>query len=731
MYYCSFRCPQQSRVEEAEQICSLQTRMEVTRAVLRDLLVACTNLWPSLSRSERAAAQTELKNHQEQWRDLERAVERSVHRVAVHAHQTKSLLSDIAGLQENLETVVRDLQAPSLTQWKKAQRLMEANAELKASRQKYVHLQQLSKPLLDPRWEKETKDIQQRLQTVKDTMNHAEALVTSQSQSSSSPIMEKMIAVMRDGLAWAKQTESDIEGRRRRVALLPEEVHQQLRDLKKLQSDMFTKQGQLQTLVEEVTELLPQLDQTEEVPMVHSSLQAMNKLSTSTTEKLTNAVREMESGLQTREKLSEQIADLDSWIVTHLHREASRAVDVELRSPTELDRRLRQIQETLAEAEKHAAACEALLTKSKDISSELSFTENCQLFEKLSNIQEDIKAISSYEKDNKAELDQLIQIVDSSKKNLGATEKSLRQILADVSKHRFPITTESLRELDSYKHVVLEHKSQVELLLPWIPQEKIRGLLSVMSEIHSKMAALERKARDHQRYLDVRQAVEELKETFQQQVLHTKDDSLELEKYKRCQTLLLQFPLIKHLCEEARSRLQMISTDLYPSQLTAERQRLKQTEDSLVTWQMTLYNNFRTVEWDVLKDLDLDSERRATRAFLWRTRKELQKPTVVDPDDTALNQEYQRLVSLKHRVESRMRALDVLEQKKGNKEEPPSQDLLRLRTAVLSHCDTHMVQCDEWFSSGLYSLRVTVGDVCVCAIGEHRQGQGVFEKLHL
>lgn len=695
----SLRSPDPSSVKEAEQICSLQRSMEDKRTVLGELLVTYTKLCPYLSRSERATAQTEVKNLQEKWRGMERAMERTFHHTNVHSHETKSLLSEILGLQENLETIGKNLEAksPSVTQWncKKAQQLMEANAELKAVQQKYLHLQHLSEPLLlGSRWEKETKEIQQGLQMVKDKISHTEELVTSQTQNSSNPIMEKIVVVMRDGLAWAKQTESDIEGRRKRMALRPEEVHRQLRDLKKLQSDMIAKQGQLEALVEEVTELLPQLDQTEEVPIVHSSLESLKELSKSTTEKLANAVREIESGLQTREKLSEQIADLDSWIVAHLHREVSRSADVELRSPTELDRRVRQIQETLAEAEKHAAVCEALLMKSKDISSELSFTENCQLFEKLTDIQEDIEAISSYEKDNKTELDELIQIVDSSKKNVVTTEKSLRQMLVDVSKHRFPITTESLQALDPFKHMILQHKSQVDLLQPWIPQEMTRRMHSVISELHSKMATLKRKVHDHERYLNMRRCVEDLKEKVQEQVRQTKEDSMELdEKYKVCQTLLIQFPLIKCLCEEARSKLQIVSADLYPSQLTAERQRLKQNEESLDTWEMTLYNNLRIIEWDLLKELDLESEKKATQVFLWRTQKELQRLTLMEPNDTVINKEYQRILSLKKTVESRIRALDVLEQKKGNKKGSESQDLMRLKNAVLSQCDSQMVSC--------------------------------------
>lgn len=671
--------------------------MEAKTAVLRDLLVTYTKLCPHLSRSVRATAQTEVKNLQENWRDLERAVARTCHHTNVHSQATRNIMAEILALQEHLGAISKNLEAksPSVTQWncKKAQQLMEANAEVKAAQQKNLHLQLLSEAFLPgSRWKKETKEIEQGLQVIRDRISHIEELVSSQIQNSSNPIMEKIIVVMRDGLAWAKQTESDIEGRRKRVALLPEEVHRQLRDLKKLQSDVMTKQGQLETLVDEVTELLPQLDQAEEVPMVRSSLDSLKELSKSTTEKLVNAVRDIESGLQTREKLTEQIADLDSWIVAHLHREVSRNADVELRSPAELDRRARQIQETLAEAEKNANVCEDLLLKSKDISSELSLVENCQLFETLSNLREAVRAISSYERINKTELDQLIQTVDSSKKDLVTTEKSLRQMLVDVSKHRFPVTRESLRALDPFKHLILQHKSEVDLLQPWVPQEKTRGLHSVISDLHNKMAALERKACDHERYLNTRQCVENLKERVEEQVRQTKEDTVEHEeKYKVCQTLLIQFPLMKCLCEEARSRLQTISADLYPSQLTAERQRLKQNEESLDTWEMTLYNNLSIIEWNLLKELDPESEKKATQLFLSKTQKELQKPTTLEPSESAINREYQRVVFLKKTVELRMRVLSVLEQKKGNQEEGQSADLIGLKNAVVSQCDSQMV----------------------------------------
>ncbi|XP_005948911.2 nesprin-2 isoform X4 [Haplochromis burtoni] len=688
--------PQESSSKEAERLGSLQRSMEENRTALGELLVTHSKLCPHLTRYERAIAETEQKNLQERWRVLERTVESMLHHTHVRSHKTSNLLSELSDLQEHLEMIIKDLEAkfPSVTQWncKKARQLMEANAEVKAAQQKYLHLQQLSELLLfSPQWEMETKEIHQGLQSVKDKISHTEELLAAQTLNSNSPIMEKIVIVMREGLAWARQTESDIEGRKKRVALLPEEVHRQLRDLKKLQSEVMAKQGQLESLAEEMTELLPQLDQVEEVPMVQSLLKCLEELSKSTNEKLSKAVKEVESGLQTREKLSEQIADLDSWVVAHLQREASRGPDSELRSPAELDRRTRQIQETLDEAEKQEAVCEALFIKSKDITSEFSVTENCQLFDKLTNLQEKIRTISSQEKNNKKELNELTQTLDSSKKKLVTVENSLRQMLVDLSRHRFPITRESLQALEPFKHMILEHKSQVDLLQPWIPNEKTKELNSVISELHSKMCALEMKARDQERYLNMRQCVEDLRESIQEQVHQTKEDGNDTdEKYRICQNLLIQFHLMKGLCEEARSKLHTISADLYPSQLTAEQQRLKQNEESLSTLEMTLYNNLSIIEWNLLMDLDLESERKATKAFLLKTQKEFEKLPMLEPNDTAIDREYERVVSLTKTVESRMRALGVLEQKKGKKKRSGSQDLMDLKNAVLGQCESHM-----------------------------------------
>lgn len=679
------------------RLSSLKRSMEEKKAAFEETLANYTKFSSCLSRAERTTAQTEQKNLQERWRSLERALEKASYQTSVSSQENSSLLSSLLSLQKHLEAISKDLESQSVpTQWncKKAQELMVANAEVKAAQQKYIHLQQLCEKLhLSSHKLGAVTEIQLRLQTVKDKLSRTEELLFTHAKRISNPIMEKIVKVMTDGLAWAKQTESDIEGRAKRISLLPEEVHRQLRDLKKLQSEVMAKQGQLESLVEEVTELLPELDQTEEVPMVRSSLQSLEELSNSTAEELAKVVRDFECGLQTREKLSEQMADLESWVVNHLHREASRGGDAGFRSHDEFDRRARHIQETLSDAEKQAAVCEALLKKSKDIAPELTVTENCQLHDKLLDLQADIRAISIYEKANRTDLDSFTQVVDSSKKNMVEVENSLRQMLVDLSRYRYPITEESLQTLEPLKQLILEHKSQLDLLQRWIPQENTQ-LYSLISELYSQMATLETKSRDHERYLHLRQCAEDLRENAQELLPRAKEEGVDVkEKYKLCQSLLIQLPLIKWLSEETRSKLQMISADLYSSQLNSEQRRLALNEENLDSLESTVESELKSAEGNMLKDLDFDSECEATRGFLMRTQRSLQKQTMLDPSEESMKKEYRRLVTVKKTIEMRMRLVEIVGQNKGTVKGSKFQILIDMKNTVLNHCDSQMVGC--------------------------------------
>ncbi|XP_043997936.1 nesprin-2-like isoform X3 [Gambusia affinis] len=686
--------PQESCFKEVKRLCCFQRRVEENRVTLGELLMTHAKICLHLNRLDQETAKIEQSILLEMWRALETNVEKHLYHANVHSHYINTLLTNLHSLQEHVNLLWSDLKAkrslPIKWSCKEAQIVMELNAEIEAARQQYLHLQQLSEELLHgSQWKRELEEINNKLKEIKNVLCLADELLLSQTKNSSNPIMEKIITVIRDGLAWAKQMESGIEGRRKWVHILPEDVHWQLSDLKKIQSEVMARQGLLESLVEEVTELLPQLDQAQEVPFVHISLEHLEELSKFTTDKLSKAIKELESGLQMREKLSEQMADLDSWIVVYLQTEVSRCAKSEPISYSDLDHKVCQVQKRLAEGKKQAAICEGLLMKSKDIAVELSVTENCQLFDKIRKLQEEINNIINHEKAQKEEMDQLIKTVQSRKNTFVSIEKSLRQMSVEMSRLRLPIKKDALQLLKPLKLLLLEHKSQVDCLIPWTPQEQVKEINYVILELQNKIASIEMKSRDHENYLNIKQVLGILKENLQHQINLTRENSM-VEKYKICHSLLIQFSLMKGLHEQASYDLELISADLLPSQLTAEQQRLKETEDIVDTWEITLFNNLSLIELSVLKELDLESMRNSTQDFLSKTLRELQRTSLLKPNQVTVDKEYQRFLSVKKVVELQMRAFQVLEQKKGSNKRRQYNKLMDLKNSILNECDSKM-----------------------------------------
>lgn len=668
--------------------------MEQERTVLGDLIQTHAKLSPHLSLPEKQAAEIQQNSLQNQWRALEKDAEIALYMVTAYAKESGSLLQEVSALKDHLEDTQKTLNAlkssPVLWDGKRAQDNMNINADLTSSHQQYLCLQQTSDMLAQEfQFKEETSSIEQDLQHIKHQLDQMSEQLASATPISSNPMLSKIVKVMTDALAWAKQTECDVKGRQKKVSLLPEEVHRQIKDLKKLQSEMSSKKTQLKALVEEVSELINGLDEAD-VSMVNSSLKTLEDLSKSTEQKLAEAVREMESGLQTREKMSEQIADVDSWVVGHLRREALRREDYQSLSSADLDRRMRQIQDSLGEAEKQSAVTEALLMKSKDIASELSVLESTELNKKLTNLQEDIKGIVIYEKACCQKVMDAKQNQESSQRKVSSLEFSLRQMLVDVKRHRYPVTKDTLSVIEPFKQMIVERKSQVEQVSP-CAEDKRRDLLCVISELHYKMIDLDLKAQAHEKYLNRIECVEHLKEEMEAQIPRTKDESINKEeRYRACQTLLIHIPLIRLLCEETRDELHEIIADLYPSQLSAEQKRLKQILEGIRTSELAVNNNLQILEWDLLKLIHYPSEKTVLQQFLKDTNEELEKPYSVEPKDRVIEKQLRKFIVLRKNVESRMRVLEFLEKKIGS-QLPQDSTLTYMKDIILEKCDQRMV----------------------------------------
>lgn len=666
--------------------------MEQERTVLGELIQTHSQLSPHLSQPERAAALSQQNILQCEWKALERSAEKSLHNVSTYTTESFDLLEDINALKEHLKILGSRWISSAGWDSKRVQEMIELSAELTAAKQRYFDLHQSFEALSQGcNFKIEAYNIQQGLWCVKDHIDLIGEELDYSLPTSNNLTMVQIVKMITEALAWAKKTEYDIENRQRKVSLLPEEVHRQIKDLKKLHSEVTSKQIQLTTLTKEVTEMIPDLDELD-VPVVTSFLELLASLSKSTAERLATAMEEIQLSLQTREKISEQIAEVDSWILSHLHKESLSREDFQSLSAADLDRRLWQSQDMLLVAEKHSGVAEALQMKSKDITSELSISENAWLYEKLTKLQEDIKGIISYEKSSILEITDILQNQERSEQKMALLEQKLRQIAIDMKGHTFPITKDSLSAIEPFKRILVEHKFQVEQINT-SAEGKRRELLCLISELDQKIRAFHIKSQIHERFLGLKQRLEDLWENVEIYVPKTNDESIaKEERYKICQSLLTQIPLIKLMYKEASDELTNISQDLYPSQLTTEQERLKENLDSLNTWETAIRNNLQIVEWDILKEIHYLSEQRVVHSFLREVNQVLEKTYEVESNQGAVENELRKFLKLQKNIEARMRVLEVLEIKSGHQQgSPSSRSIADLARSVLGNCEQRLV----------------------------------------
>lgn len=697
-FWIGCRYPVESSFVEEQRLRSFLRTMEQERTVLGELIQIHSQLSTHLSQPERAEAESELSIIQCEWMRLEKSTEKKVHQVSSYTKESFSLLQDTDHLKDHVDKLQKVfIETSSLSvahsDSKRAQDMIDLGADLTAAQQSYFNLQQRFDVLFkECTFKTEASNIEQGLWFVKDQLDLLGEQLAFSAPASTNPTMANIVKVITEALAWAKQTGCDIESRQKKVPLLPEDVLGLIRDLKKLRSEMNLKQEQLETLTREVKELIPDLGQAD-VPLVTYFLETLKFLSKATSEKLNKALEDIQLSLQTRETISEQIALVDSWILVHLLRESLRREDCQSLSPADLDKKLRQRQDLLCDAEKQFVVTEALLMKSKDIASELSISENMWLYEKLSKLQEDIKDIITYEKACSKEITNILQDQDLSNEKVASLETNLRQTAVDVKGLMFPITKNSLSTVEPFKCMIVEHKHQVEQVTH-CSDDKRKELLCLISEIHNRINALDVKAQSHERFLSLRQRLEDLRENIELQVPKTKDENTDKKtRYKMCQSLLSQIPLIKLLHKEASQELESISSDLYPSQLTAEHSRLKQNLESLNTWEMAIQNNLQIVEWDVLKEVHYPSEEREVLTFLNEVNQILEKPCIVEPNYEAVKNKLKSILNIKRDVEARMQVLGVLVNRNGVKQEAQkSKNLADLMKTVLDNYEEKMVR---------------------------------------
>uniref|UniRef100_W5MW17 Spectrin repeat containing, nuclear envelope 2a n=1 Tax=Lepisosteus oculatus TaxID=7918 RepID=W5MW17_LEPOC len=651
-------CSKESSSHRTERLKALLLDIEQEKAVMKELLEVQAKISPLLNEIDKNRMQMQLGDMRVECDRVDCAAQKILYRVSLEAEESKRLLLETQGLQTVLGNLHRSLNflrsSPSQREGEKAKRLMMLSADVIAAQQKFSLLQQHAEALTQSMLgQREMEEITQAIQILQAKLGLVQDQISAQTISTAT-MFGKIMKIVQDAFTWAKRTEGGFM-MSNKIALNPEDVKARIDDMKKVQSEIAAKQFKLQSFTSEVRRMIPQLDE-KDVPKVLSLLKTLEQLYESTAEKSLQALQNLESGLQMRARMFEQIADINAWIIAHSEKECIKEADSKS-CTSELELQLRRREDVLLESDKHAALVGALCMKSRDISSELSVLENCYLNDRLMSLQEDIKGITGYEKTKCQELIELLNEHKISLEKMTSIEQDVKEALLDLDKCSFPLSKETICTTGTFKYKIVDLKFQVEQLCH-CEKQKQRELFNLITELENKITMLEEKAQCYEKYLSYWQHIKNLSGTIEKHILETnKEDINKADRHKRCQDLLEQFPGLKRLCSEAADVLSKVSSDLDPSQLRSEQQKLLQATVDFNAWAQVVMKQSENLERKIIEGLDFQAEYERTFDFLKDANVELHRATCLGLDDQAIVNEIQRCLVLQRDVETRMRIL--------------------------------------------------------------------------
>lgn len=629
---------------------------------------------PVLDEVERTGTRIRLEELQGHWRTLQRVAERALYHATACVQESTTLLQEAQDLHKQLKA----LQTSELFQSRSGScasvQLVLFGATLAAIDYQYDNLNQLFEALSqDLAGKKERGDIRLALQSLKEELDLVKAQLSDISISVIPDALSRIMKVMQDHLTWAKQMEIRITEKRWKLDLFPEKIHRQIFELKKLKCEIQSKQVQLESLVEEVKELSPILEQ-KEVPPLLSLVDTLQDLTKSAVDNSVQALLDVKLSLQMKEKLFEQIANVDAWVAKHVEKEMH-SWSSQADSGPGIASRLRYRMAELKEAEKHSTVIMTLLNKAGEMAPQLSLADRCKLHDLLIDLQGAINGIITSERKGCRELEDLRQARVSSLETLASIEAGLRQIDLDLTKHKFPVTKDYLTILEHYRYLLLKYRWQVDQLHHF-KGDKRRDLQRVMVDLQKKMNSLGLQAEAHGKFLSSKKQMEDWKQNLEKQALQLKDEKIsKVERFRNCHILSVQFALTQNICQEVTNQLNNISQDLYPSQLNSERQKIQHAMQSLDSWEMTIHNDLKVLESAMLEGKCYFAELHAMLDFLRGTQRKLDHALPVSPDEQAIDRELLWCLSIEKRAECGKRVLQTLKYRIGTRQkELESQD---------------------------------------------------------
>ncbi|XP_022621783.1 nesprin-1-like [Seriola dumerili] len=675
-----------SSAVQADKLHALLQTMEQKKSIMEELLHLSGQLSVHLSDAESSGALlAQLGDVQEEWRLLEGGIKRALQ----HATNSNSQSSLLIKEADQLKAKVEALQKSNFqsNDSKSALEFVCLSTDLKLYNQLYLHLQSQSDALVHfSLGQKEKDEIQCNLQELGSLLNDAKRKLDTSTYSCGGISSTKINKQLQDLIMWAKQAENHISIGKK-LALFPEEARIQIVDMKKFQTDIFSQRSKMQAQVEEMKDVAFDMGKEESDEV----LKTVEDLYEAIVDSLDHVLVTLKKHLHEREKLLSQLASADAWLAaTHATRDPCTHVEnVSKADIQELESKLESHKLATVEIQSQLNLVEAMAESWKDMAVGLSPGESRYLVNRLSGLWTELDGLLAHERATSWELEELIHERTSSDEELSTIQASLKQISADLEKQKFPLTQETLSTVVHLKHMLMENQCQVQEL-QHCHEAKRSTLLYTIGELQDRCKALSLNAFEQDKYLHLRRQMEESRDIAKEQIQRAKDKTISVgERFRLCQTLLVELPLVKTQCQEAGDQLEAIAQDLYPSELNSERERIHCTVETLVSWEHSVTDDIKYLEAKLLLGLRFSSELPALIELFQNTRVELEGARPVDPEEKAIDSALRRYWVIWRNMESGMRVLEAL----GRKEKinlKNFKELYSLRDAAMQECHLQM-----------------------------------------
>ncbi|CAN9507959.1 unnamed protein product [Ophioblennius macclurei] len=723
---------------QAKQLSALLQTMQKKKHIMEELLLLSSQLSVHLSDAESSGALlAQLGDVQEDWRLLEGSIKRALRHASNSTCQSSLLLKESQLLKAKLQAL-QTSNCENLDD-KSVLEIVCLTTDLKLYNQLHLHLQAQSDSLISfSLGQKEKDEIRRSLQDLESLLSVAKSKVEALTHGCGVNLSTKLNKQLQELIVWAKQAENHISVGEK-LALFPEEARIQIAEMKKFQTDILSRRSKMQAQFEQMASDM-EIEESDKV------FKTVEDLYDAIADSLDHVLDGMKKNLNEREKLLCELAGMDAWLAeTHAKRDPCNHVEnVSNADIRKLEAELRSHKIATAKLESSLKLVESLSEACEKIAAGLSPGESRYLVNRISGLWTELDGMLAHEKATCWELEELLHERTSSDQELASIQASLKQISAGLEEQKFPLTEATHSAVAHFKHMLMEHQCEVQEL-KHCQEKKRNSLLCSIGELQDRCKSLSANALEQQKYLHLRRQMIESRDIAEELMQRAKNEAIGVgERFRVCQALLVELPLIKTQCQEAADQLEAIAPELQPSDLQTEKEKIHATVETLVSWEQSATEDVKNLETEFLQDLRFDSELPAFKEVLENTRAMLEEAKAVRPDEEAIDVALQRHWVIWRNVESGMRVLEGL----GRKEEidmKEHEQLYSLRDAVMHECHSQMdslslaresIKDYQWAAQGAIAFLHNAEATFLSAPGgfldcteEQRQTQQALEAL--